>query len=94
MDFTHEQLLNIYEGVRKGSAIQGECYVFSNAKGDFMEVYVIDARSREWRFVIDNYPRQRKFFMTNLPYRSIEDFEHDLKRMGIEIPIRKTVTAN
>ncbi len=88
MDFSHEQLPDIYEGVRIGSATQGVCYVFKNAKGDFMEVFIIDGRN-EWRFVIDNYPRQRKFFSTNLPYRNIEDFEHDLIRMGIEPLIKK-----
>lgn len=88
MEFSHDKLPELYEGVRIGNAITGVCYIFSNAKGDFMEVFVIDSRT-EWRFVIDNYPRQRKIFSTNLPYRSIEDFERDLIRMGIEIPIRK-----
>lgn len=88
MEFTHEKLPDIYEGVRKGNAMTGVGYVFSNSKGDFMELFVIDSRT-EFRFVIDNYPRQRKIFMTNLPYRSIEDFEHDLVRMGVEIPKRK-----
>lgn len=88
MEFKHENLPNIYEGVRIGSATIGVCYVFSNAKGDFMEVFVIDGRA-DWRFVIDNYPHQRKFYSTNLPYRNIEDFEHDLERMGIEKPTRK-----
>lgn len=89
MEFSHDKLPDIYEGVRKGNAIMtGVGYIFSNSKGDFMELFVIDSRT-EFRFVIDNYPRQRKLFMTNLPYRSIEDFEHDLVRMGVEIPKRK-----
>lgn len=88
MDFNHEQLPNIYEGVRIRNATMGVCYVFSNAKGDFMEVFIINGIN-EWRFVIDNYPRQRKFFSTNLPYRNIEDFEYDLTRIGIEPLIKK-----
>lgn len=90
MEFTHDMLPNLYEGVRIGNATQGDCYVFSNKKGDFMEVYVIQTdRDLQWRFVIDNYPRQRKFYSTNLPYRSIDDFEYDLERMGIEKLKRK-----
>lgn len=91
MEFNHEQLPDLFEGVRIGNAMQGVCYVFSSPKynGDFMEVYVINARTQQWRFVIDNYPRQRKFFATDLPYRTVEDFEHDLVRMGIEPLIKK-----
>lgn len=93
MNFTHEQLPDLYEGVRKGNAMTGVCYIFANAKGDFMELFVIDSGT-EYRFVIDNYPRQRKFFSTNLPYRSVEDFEHDLIRTGVEIPIKKIIKTH
>lgn len=88
MEFSHDMLPNLYEGVRIGNAMTGAGYVFSNAKGDFMELFVIDGRN-EYRFVIDNFPRQRKFYSTNIPYRSIEDFEYDLERMGIEKLKRK-----
>jgi hypothetical protein len=83
MDFTHEQLPDLYEGVRKGNATMGFCYIFSNIKGDFMELFIINGQT-QWNFVIDNFPRQRKYYSTNLPYRNIEDFEHDLDRIGIE----------
>lgn len=90
MKFKHEQLPIIYEGVRIGNATQGVCYVFSNEKGDFMEVYVIQTdKDLQWRFVVDNYPRQRKFYSTNLPYRTIEEFEYDIDRIGIEKLKRK-----
>jgi len=90
MEFKHEQLPELYEGVRVGNATMGVCYIFSDIKGDFMEVYILDG-FREWRFVIDNFPMQRKIFNSNLPYRSIEDFENDLSRIGIEKLKRKSI---
>ena len=63
-------------------------YNFSNKKGDYLEIIVFDD-GKQLRFIDDNYPLPRRFFNTDLPYSSLEDFENDLKRMKIEIPKRK-----
>ncbi len=88
MEFNHEQLPDLYEGVRIGNGIIGSCYIFSNQKGDFMELFILHNQT-QWKFIIDNFPRQRKYYSTNIPYRTVEDFEHDLVRMGIEPLIKK-----
>ncbi len=48
-----------------------------------LEVIIFKGEGREIRFIHDNFPGQRRFFSTNIPYTSIEDFESDLNRMKI-----------
>lgn len=61
-------------------------YVFRNSQGDYLEIFQFLSDKREIRFVHDNFPGQRRFFSTNIPYSSVNDFESDLNRMGIELP--------
>lgn len=64
-------------------------YMISDGHSEYLEIYIYVNYDREVRFVHDNFPGQRKFFTTNIPYTSIEDFETDLRRMGIKIPPKK-----
>ena len=88
--YHHTELIEDFEHVREGNASMGKCYVFSDPDtgSDFFEVYVYGEKMNEYRFVIDNFPAQRKFYTTNLPYESIDDFLSDMKRIGIDL-IRK-----
>lgn len=83
MSFKHHQILKYFENVRVSNSTK-ECYIFSDEIGnDFFEVYILS--DHDYRFVIDNYPAQRKFYSTNLPYRDINDFESDMARIGIKL---------
>ncbi|WP_286778982.1 MULTISPECIES: hypothetical protein [Sphingobacterium] len=81
-----EEILKNY----KNRVIKDDClftkYAFRNAQGDYLDILIFSADKSEVRFIHDNFPFQRKFFATNIPYRNIEDFEADLRRMRIEIP--------
>jgi hypothetical protein len=91
MEFKHENLIEYYEDVRTMTrSVIGTGYIFSSREkgGDFMELIVID-NMNEYRFVIDNYPGQRKIYSTNIPYRSFEEFENDLERMRIKEFVKK-----
>lgn len=81
--FDHKEILTYFKGVRVGNSPFGVCYIFSNTNGsDFMELIVFN---NKYKFIIDNYPRQRKFFDTDIPYRNMQDFESDLERMDIKL---------
>jgi hypothetical protein len=77
-----DDIMNTYIGFRKTRTDNG--LIYSNDKCDFYEIYDLD--ENEYRFIIDNFPFPRRFYNTNIPWLSIEDFENDLKRMKIEIP--------
>ena len=42
----------------------------------------------EWRIFVDNFPGQKLYFSTNLPFESIEHFIGDISRTGLFL-IRK-----
>mgnify|MGYP000450385315 CR=1 FL=1 len=85
MDNILKQLPELYEGIKNKDYIMGYAYIFSdNILGDYMELFVssnIDIY--ECSFLIDNYPLPRKRYNTNIPYKSIEEFEVDMKRIGM-----------
>ena len=64
-------------------------YILKLSGNDNLEILVFKSDNNEIRFIHDNFPGQRRFFSTNIPYTSIEDFESDLKRMKIEVSIRR-----
>ena len=84
------QIADYYERaeVRDWRGADGKKLVLRNEKGDYAEVMLF-AENREWRFMLDNFPFQRKFFASNIPINTIEEFESDLNRMGIPLPKRK-----
>lgn len=87
-----EEILNQFEGVQvfNNDSLSTK-YILKLSNNDNLEVYVFKSDKNEVRFIHDNFPGQRRFFNTNIPYTSIEDFEMDLKRMKIELP-NKLVT--
>lgn len=92
MAFTHKDLTTSFEGVRKGKTVgmYQACYVFSSVKGDYLEVYAGGGKEfrNEIRILVDNFPAQRRSYSTNIPFRTIDDFEEILKRIKVEVPKR------
>lgn len=86
-EFDINKLPDYYYGVRKGNSINSESFYFSDVKGNYLEIHKIG--KNDLRFVHDNFPGNRRFFSTNIPYQNIEQFEADLVRMNIPIPKRK-----
>ena len=83
-----EILLTSYEDCTVKKSHSWDTYIFGNEKGHYLEVMVCD-ENKQYRFIDDNFPFPRRFFNTDIPICSIEDFEADLKRMRIELPKRK-----
>jgi uncharacterized Zn finger protein len=45
----------------------------------------------EWRYLIDNFPAEKKFYSNNLPVQTKEQFESDIQRIGLKlIPIKES----
>lgn len=95
-----KQLPEIYEGIKNKDYQLGYAYTFfDNKLGNYMELFVSsDIDMNECNFIIDNYPLPRKRYNTNIPYKSIEEFEVDMKRIGMfdkltrkEIIVEKTI---
>lgn len=40
---------------------------------------------QEWRIFVDNFPAPKRYFSTNLPIKSIEQFESDIARTGLHL---------
>jgi len=88
--FSLSEIMECYENVTPQKETEhGKSFAVSNEKGHYMEVF--DLGHNEIRFIKDNFPMPRRFFNTNIPYTSLEDFESDLRRMNLPIPPRKNV---
>lgn len=45
----------------------------------------------EWRYLVDNFPADKKFYSSNLPVQTKEQFESDIQRIGLKlIPIKES----
>ncbi|OBX17738.1 MULTISPECIES: hypothetical protein [Bizionia] len=94
MEFKHENLTEVFKGVRlaRNSDLKHPHYIFSDEIGsDYMDVHIID-NHKEFRFVIDNFPMRRRFYETNIPFRTLQDFIRALERMNVYIPHQKKAT--
>lgn len=98
MAFKHNQILSTFKGVRaaKNSGMWQYCYIFSSKKtgSDYLEIYASDDDKdfqNEIRILVDNFPSQRRSYHTNIPFKSIEDFEHTLERINVEVPERLVI---
>jgi hypothetical protein len=82
----NRELIETYDYDRKNEeGFDGTRYVFRNVSGDYLEVWLYD-EDRTWYFILDNFPLPRKSFQHNIPYYSEDEFESDLRRMGIPVP--------
>lgn len=90
MKFTHEQIPNLFIGARSSDNnrnINCDSYYFSDGSKDIMEVLFLG--DNEWRFIIDNFPCQRKSYSTNFPIKTTERFISEMKHIGINIELKK-----
>ncbi len=39
----------------------------------------------EWRYLLDNFPAEKKFYSSNLPVKTQEQFESDIQRIGLKL---------
>lgn len=39
----------------------------------------------EWRYLVDNFPAEKKFYSSNLPVKTKEQFESDIQRIGLKL---------
>lgn len=59
-------------------------YVLLNEIGNEMGqiVYMGD---HEWRYLVDNFPAQKKYYSNNLPVLNKDHFESDIQRIGLKL---------
>ncbi|MEX1120890.1 MAG: hypothetical protein WED82_02065 [Balneolales bacterium] len=75
---------NINQKPKHGIGVAKNAWFITDQTGNQVdEIYLF--QNNEFRFCIDNYPCQRKFYVTNMPYKTYEDFSADLERIGIEL---------
>jgi len=94
MAFKHTDIIDSFENVtiKKGDGVNGMVYSFTDEHGsDYLEIFVLDfdENGNELRILHDNFPNQRRFFSTNIPFIDINDFERMFERMKIKLPKRK-----
>ena len=41
-----------------------------------------------WDICIDNFPRQKKYYKSNFPIKSIEEFKHEMNRIGLDLRLK------
>ncbi len=41
--------------------------------------------NHEWRYYVDNFPANKKYFANNLPVLTKEQFEADIQRTGLKL---------
>lgn len=59
-------------------------YVVSNNQGsDVGQICYMD--NHEWRFEVDNYPHPKKWFTTNVPVYTIEQFQSIIDRIDLRL---------
>ncbi len=85
--FEHVLLKHFYKECREAreKGMFDFCYIFQNIKGDYLELYVFE---NDLRYLLDNFPCQRKSWRSDIPPRTFLEFESDMERMEIEIPER------
>lgn len=83
MEFTHEKLLDYFDGIRqtKSNSTFDFNYVVSEAKGDIAKIMYLG--KNEWRVFIDNFPGQKKYYQTNFPITTLERFVSEMKSIGL-----------
>jgi hypothetical protein len=67
------------------SKMIGEIVRYYFNQSDFFCFLGNNGLSNELRVSIDNFPRQRQAYSSNLPILSHTDLEFDLKRIGVEL---------
>jgi hypothetical protein len=91
LKFESNELVTLFENIRAGiSQTLGISYVVFSENGDTAQIICIEheGSSNEWRFFIDNFPGQKKYYQTNFPYPDVGTFISDMKRIGIELKLK------
>jgi hypothetical protein len=93
--FTHEKLPELFSNITLQKVEDFETrYIINAERGFFGDIVIMKGQSgvkNEWRFFLDNYPGQKKYYATNLPFRTVGDFISDMQRLGV--PLVSTTPA-
>lgn len=85
INFSHEMLPELFLNIRKGRNGNSfdSNYIVTAAKGDIAEISFLGRG--EWRFFIDNFPQQKKFYQTNFPMVNVYRFIEEMSLIGIPL---------
>ena len=87
-NFNPKHLEEYYSNVKPVEDNHFTSYMVLNKIGNEVGqiVYMGD---HEWRYLVDNFPAQKKYYSNNLPVLYKEQFESDIQRIGLELtPIK------
>lgn len=80
-----DKLPEKFRGLSWGNTPATSEIVYINQGGKFLGTIRFSREFQTWDFYLDNFPGDKKFFRTNLPYYSWEQFRLDCERMGINL---------
>ena len=85
--FDPENLDKVFSNLEKFEDRYTNCsasYFCVNEKGDRVDSINFLTPS-EMRIHVDNFPHQKKFYSSNLPIQSIDEFQKDIERTGLKL---------
>lgn len=83
-DFNPHQLQKYYRNLSVIDDDQFSNYAVLDNIGNHIG-QILYMGNHEWRYLVDNFPANKKFFTNNLPILTKEQFEADIQRTGLKL---------
>lgn len=83
-DFNPQQLEQHYSNLSVIEHDQFSNYAVLDKYGNHVG-QILYMGNDEWRYLVDNFPANKKYFSNNLPVLTKEQFEADVARTGLVI---------
>lgn len=80
-----EKLPQKFRGLSFGNTPATEDILYFNKNGKFIGTIRNSREYGVWDFYVDNFPGDKQFYRTSIPYYSYEQFRLDCERIGIEL---------
>lgn len=68
------------------------CYVVKSDEGSTVAV-ILWTRSKVMNIEIDNFPHDKRYFSSDIPIRSLDEFVSDMARIGLKLEPRSSSVA-
>lgn len=82
--FNPQQLEQYYSNLSVIEDDQFSNYVVLDNFGNHVG-QILYMGNHEWRYMVDNFPANKKYFSNNLPVLTKEQFEADVERTGLKL---------
>lgn len=83
-------MINLVECFKNVREVQDKWprFILHQEGADRGEFICLDGR--EWHVTVDNFPSPKRYYATNFPIRSAEEFAHEMKRIGLDLELKET----